>query len=269
MSRRFDVRELLVLVVGLIVLALASWGLVAWLAPRSPHAVSGTVADWEPGFKDLIRGQLEWSLNASLVDKPKTGAALAAIAKRLQDALPEPLPYKLEIVVTDSPQVNALTFPGGLIVVHSGLLERATPEETAAVLAHEMGHVAHHDSADLIVKTLVVASAAALTTDSQAVREAVQLLSRTAFSREVEDRADAFALDLLARARIRPSRLGDVLASTSESFEGKFVRKHLPFLQDHPDLDERVQKARGAPFAGPEEPFDVDWDAVQQELRNK
>lgn len=43
--------------------------------------------------------------------------------------------------------VNAVTLPGGRIVIFSGLLKAATsPDEVAGALGHELGHVRHHDA---------------------------------------------------------------------------------------------------------------------------
>jgi beta-barrel assembly-enhancing protease len=49
--------------------------------------------------------------------------------------------YRFKLVAND--QINATPFPGGLIYVNSGVLAAANSEsEVAAVLAHQMSHVA-------------------------------------------------------------------------------------------------------------------------------
>ena len=56
------------------------------------------------------------------------------------------LPYRFTVHVRNDPAINALAFPGGHIIVYTGLLEKVTSEnELAFVLAHEMGHYAHRD----------------------------------------------------------------------------------------------------------------------------
>jgi predicted Zn-dependent protease len=264
MRPRFSWKELLSLLGGLVVLAAVSWGVVAWLSP-GPAATSAE--GWEPAVKTLIRGQLETALNAPEIHKPKTAAALRIIEHRLEAALDAPLPSPLEIVVVASPEINAFTFPGGLIVVNEALLENAAaPEEVAAVLAHEMGHVFHRDPANSLRRSLLFASLATLTGDSGAVREIIQTLTQNALTRSVEDRADEFAFALLARARLRPSRLADFLNSLPDTPRGKFIQKNLAYLMDHPSKEQRVQKARLAPFSGPEEPLPIDWSEVKEEL---
>ena len=56
-------------------------------------------------------------------------------------------PWDIRIFVADEAQINAFAIPGGIIVFHSGLIFAAeTPEEVAAVLAHEIAHVTHRHS---------------------------------------------------------------------------------------------------------------------------
>src|SRR5438874_13371353 len=52
-----------------------------------------------------------------------------------------PLLYKFRII--NSKEVNSLGFPGGNIYIYRGLLEVASnDDELAAIIAHEIGHVA-------------------------------------------------------------------------------------------------------------------------------
>ena len=52
------------------------------------------------------------------------------------------LPYRFKVHVREAPTVNALAFPGGHIIVFTGLLNKVTSEnELAFVLAHEMGSI--------------------------------------------------------------------------------------------------------------------------------
>ncbi len=70
------------------------------------------------------------------VDKRK---AVDAIAQRLIEALPARR-YNYVVLIAKGP-VNALTMPGGRIVICDGLLKLTeTPEQLAGVLAHEIQH---------------------------------------------------------------------------------------------------------------------------------
>ncbi len=263
MGRSFSVRETLLVAAVLAVLLGVAWGVVTWVSPKSENPP----ASWELTVKSLLRDHLEEAVDAAEIHNPQVSAALQTIEKRLESGLEHPLPYPVEIVVVASSEINALTFPGGLIVVNRGLLEHAAnAEEVAAVLAHEMGHVFHHDPADALKRSLILASLSVLSSDSNALREVAQMLAHNAFTRTVEDRADDFAFAALARAGISPSHFGDFLAGLPDSPQGRFVQKNLPYLLDHPSRERRILKAKSAPFSGTVRPLAIDWAQVRSSL---
>lgn len=76
-----------------------------------------------------------------------------ALEKRVQDVgnkLASQLKdkrYEYHFYVVDQDAVNACTYPGGYIIVNSGLLKASnTDDELAGVLGHEIGHVIHRDT---------------------------------------------------------------------------------------------------------------------------
>ncbi len=69
------------------------------------------------------------------VSAPVVCDAFRALLERLRDS-GAIIPRDVQVIVVASATVNALTLPGDVITVDSGLLVRmATPEEMAAVLA--------------------------------------------------------------------------------------------------------------------------------------
>ena len=61
----------------------------------------------------------------------------------------------LNITLLNSREVNAFALPGGIVVVHTGLIQLAqTPEELAGVLAHEVQHVELRHSLKGMAKSL-------------------------------------------------------------------------------------------------------------------
>ena len=62
-------------------------------------------------------------------------------------------PFNYQITIVNSPEVNAIT-PPGHIIVYTGLLEAAENEsELAAVLSHELAHnYAHHQARAVLQK---------------------------------------------------------------------------------------------------------------------
>src|SRR5215470_16861013 len=75
---------------------------------------------------------------------------VATIARRVtQNRTLAPVSYRFRIV--NSKEINSVGFPGGAIYVNRGLLEIASnDDEIAAILAHEVSHVAsRHGTAQL------------------------------------------------------------------------------------------------------------------------
>lgn len=78
---------------------------------------------------------------------------------RVEQNIAENSDAKIPITVgiIQSPQINAMTLPGGFIFVNTGLLQAAGSEaQLAAVLAHETGHVAcRHAVANMTRRSLL------------------------------------------------------------------------------------------------------------------
>src|SRR6267154_1707948 len=85
-------------------------------------------------FSELILKQY------TVIENNAADTALQKITARLIDAL-DSSRYRYQFLILKNKQINAFTIPGGNIYVFSGLIELTeTPEELAAVLAHEIGH---------------------------------------------------------------------------------------------------------------------------------
>ena len=74
------------------------------------------------------------------------------------------------------------------------------------------------------------------------------------FSRDVEARADEFALELLRRAHLSPGALADALSRLGGATASPGLMK---YLESHPATQSRIQKARQA---------DADWNGRHREL---
>jgi len=65
------------------------------------------------------------------------------------------LPYQFRIV--NSKEVNSLGFPGGAVYIYRGLLQTASnDDELAAILAHEIGHIASRHGTAQLSRQLIV-----------------------------------------------------------------------------------------------------------------
>lgn len=213
-------------------------------------------------------------------DKPQLSSMLNQIAARLSAASERP-DLKYEVVMLNSPLVNAFALPNGSLYVTRGLLAVANDSsELAAVLAHEMAHVsARHASqrADEERKAVLVSRVLSdVLQDSQggAVALAKGKLSLASFSRAQELEADRIGVQTMARAGFDPYGASRFLLSMgrqaelrSASLGQKPQQPGLDFMSTHPSTPERVQLAVvaarqiGAPGVG-ERARDAYLDAI-------
>ncbi len=215
----------------------------------------------EKALRTLMLRQVK--AEEKVIEAPQVTKALAVIEARLLPPVGR-LPYDLQVLVVDSPRVNAVTMPGGLIVVYSGLARRMqSPEEMAAILAHELGHVVHRDSLALIARQLGLSVLIAILTGGRGqnlAQDALRTLVTRHYSREAEDSADAFAEELLPRAGVDPAAFADALEVLKKA-EGGEAPALLQYLDPHSAIDQRIERARAAakPAGFKALPIRVDW----------
>jgi predicted Zn-dependent protease len=161
--------------------------------------------------------------------------------------------------VLDSSELNALSCPGGTILVTRGMVLKAqNEEELSAILAHEIGHVSNRDGSKAIqqsrwmeVITLLGTEAAKKASGAEltklvslfegSVQDVVKTLMVKGYSREQEENADQSALVIMQRLGYDPNGLVDFLERLSkDQSEGR----KQGLLTTHPGLSERVSQAR-------------------------
>jgi beta-barrel assembly-enhancing protease len=158
-------------------------------------------------------------------------------------------------MVLDSDQINALSCPGGLVFICSGLLEQASDEdELAAILAHEVAHVSLRHGVGSVQNgewvqfgTLVAGEAserwgddevqAAVDDYGSAVEDVISTLVTRGYSRDTEFQADSLAAVILSTAGYDPAALGRVL-TTMTALD---TRSGPGFWQTHPSPEDRLE----------------------------
>jgi predicted Zn-dependent protease len=175
-------------------------------------------------------------------------------------------------LILDSDEINAFAAPGGDILVTRGLLRCATSEDAvAAILAHEIGHVAKQHGLkaikkDRLTKALIGVGATAAqvlgpdelasqtSTFKDSVGDITSTLVNSGYSREQELDADKAALANLRAIGYDPAALKDML----KVMQKKLKSGGLDFAKTHPDPKVRIAaievelKARKASAASPE-----------------
>jgi Zn-dependent protease with chaperone function len=173
------------------------------------------------------------------------------------------IPYPISVRVVRSPIVNALALPGGQVLVFDGLLKDAqSPDEVAAVLAHEFSHVALRHITENTLRHAGIGVVVMLLTGepSGATAGLVSGMVSLSFSRQAEAEADANGLQLLRKAGISAQGMGSFFRrlQNRETTNGS-----LPvFLSDHPSSASRAAIA-GNDQNLPPSLSSTEWQALQ------
>jgi len=153
----------------------------------------------------------------------KAGAAVTAV-ETVGRKLTAGSKYQYQWYVSKDPAVNAFAIPGGIIVVNSGLLKAAdSPDELAAVLAHEVQHVEQkHALKNMMNSAGIAAVVLVVLGDANAV---VMLMAHQVsaqyFNRQVETDADLKGVALLHKNNIK----ADGMVSFFEKMNAGFAQK--------------------------------------------
>jgi len=151
-------------------------------------------------------------------------------------------------LVIDSPVVNASAFLGANIAVHSGLILLTDEEsELAAVMAHELAHVAQNHLLRLIAyqrKSLPIALAGSLAAILIGVPQLViPVLSAGQqhainFTRDHEKEADRIGMQILAKAHYSPHGMPNMFMKMGAN--NRYESKHYEYLLTHPLYENRI-----------------------------
>lgn len=205
---------------------------------------------------------------------PALDRLLANLAKKLADASDRPdLSYR--VTVLNTPSINAFALPSGDLYITRGVVALANDtSEVAAVLAHEMAHVAARHAFDRADRERQAQLVSRVVSDvlndpqASALALAKSKLALARFSRIQELEADQMGVKTLARTGHDPyaaarflgsmARAASFRARASSSGEGEAP----DFLSTHPSTPERVQLAvNAARELGAPDPSKRDRDA--------
>ena len=155
------------------------------------------------------------------------------------------VPEPLDVSVLPSKIPNALALPGSNVILLDGLIQAAdTPDEVAAVLAHELGHVAGRHSMRNIVSEaglyFLLGVVLGDFTGGTLIIGATRVLLSAGYSRDVEREADTYAIRVMQGAGADPTALATLLERIStRSRPGAF-----DLISSHPATAERSAAIR-------------------------
>ena len=215
-----------------------------------------------------------------LCNDPKVDAYLTNLGMKLVAKLPtRGVQYPWEFHCVNSKEINAFALPGGYVFINRGAIEVADDEaQLAAVMAHELSHVAlRHGTAQASKAQLMQGAAGifggifggstggALLTQGVALGAGGLLLR---YSRSDETQADVLGTQALYDAGYDPR----AMAQFFERLQAETKGKNPPqFLSDHPNpgnrvdrVDEEVDKLGGVPQNAKRD--SAEFEAIKREV---
>jgi len=227
------------------------------LAPLVPFSV-------EKRIGEAVDQQIRALVGGKVCEDAAGRAAFATLMEKLARA--GDIEIALDAEVLSTPVPNAFALPGGRVYLLDGLLQPArNPDEIAGVLAHELGHVQHHDNMRRLIQTggtsFFVGLLLGDVAGSGAMIFAARSLIDAAYSRDAEQRADVFAVEVMHRLGRSPKPMGELLLRVTGA-EGD---KTVTILANHPLTEDRLaaMTKEDRPNSGAELLSASEWRALK------
>ena len=264
-------RRHLHLVLGLSAVALCAAAVVFVGIP----AASGPLARrTSPELERKIGDNMDSQV--SLAFRPCGGepgqAALRRLGGRLQSAAHTP--FDIRVRAVHAPMVNAFALPGGSVMVTDELIDlTATPDELAAVVAHEAAHVEKRHVMQAVWRSFGfgVLLDALVGGGSGAGQQAVLLMgsfTNLRYSREAEAEADAAGQDLLQAQGLSSQGMSPFFRRLTATSEGRNAEAVKTLLSDHPDTLRRAQMSASRARPGATAFTPAEWTAIKATCRD-
>jgi len=189
-----------------------------------------------------------------LNNNPAHVERVRAVAKRLipqTAAFRKDAPaWKWEVNVIGVPEMNAWAMPGGKMAVYSGLIDKlkATDDELAAVMGHEMAHVLREHgrerASQQMAQGLGLAIFGAVTGMGDVGMNVAQMAMDVTLtlpnSRTHETEADRIGVELAARGGYDPRAAVTLWEKMQKGAGGEPPK----FLSTHPSHEDRIKDLR-------------------------
>lgn len=192
---------------------------------------------------------LEIQKKMRIIHDPQMQLRLDGIAKKIAAASDrQDLIYSFKII--KDKELNAFSIPGGYVYLNTGLINIASDDELAGVLAHEVGHIAARHSVKRLQAVMgykIVMSIALRISRQESVVQATDIIfniGSLGYSRQDELLADKLAVRYSKRAGYSPYGIITFFEKlkVEQSKRGPNLKIH--FLSSHPDLALRIQKVK-------------------------
>jgi Zn-dependent protease with chaperone function len=227
------------------------------LAPLVPQSL-------ERKFGEASEVQIKTVFGDKICDNAAGQAAYDKLLTELREAAGLDASVEAHVLETQVP--NAFALPGGKVYLFSGLLAKAeNPDEIAGVLAHEFGHLKHRDNMRGMIynggTSFLIGLLFGDVTGSSALIFASRSVVTASYSREAEQGADDFSIDVMHRLGRPAKAMGKLLFRVT----GRGGGGSFSILASHPLSEDRLKHMSEADIApsGPPLLTDEEWKALK------
>jgi len=247
----------------ILVLALCAVGGAPAFAQRTPLKPGWNMFSPQQDVQVGRQAATDAARKLPMCNSPRADAYLTQLGKRLVAHLnTSGVEYPWEFHCVNDRSINAFALPGGFVFVNRGAVEAADNEaELAAVMAHELSHVALRHGTNQATKVQAAQAGVgffgALFGGSTGGALLTQLGSFTAggvllkYSRSAETQADVMGTQALYDSGYDPRAMAQFFEKLNQETKGKNPPQ---FLSDHPNpenrlerVDEEIDKLGGVP----------------------
>lgn len=178
-------------------------------------------------------------------------------------------PFDVRVRAVQAPFVNAFALPGGSVLVTDDLIREAeTPDELAAVVAHEVAHIEKRHVMQAVWRSLGVGLLldAVVGGGTGAGQQAVLLAGQATdlrYGRDAELEADQRGQALLVGAGMSSQGMAPFFERMHGEGEDKRLAAAAEFVSTHPDSGRRAQRARDGARSGAAALSPSEWAAVR------
>lgn len=195
---------------------------------------------------------------------------------------------RVEIVIVDSPEINAFAVPGGIIGINNGLLLYAqTEDELVTVLSHEIAHLSQrHFSRGVefqqknqpLALAAMLASFVLLATVGAdagmaglAATQATAQDSALRYSRTNEQEADRVGMQTLVAAGFDPQAAPSMFERMMQASRYSSSERIPEFLRTHPLSENRIADTRNRARQYPktEPTISLDYQLMRARVTNE
>ena len=228
------------------------------LAPLVPKPIERRIGD-------ASEVQVKTIFGREACSDPAGQAAFSRLVNRLRDAagLDDDA---MTAGVLPSSMPNAFALPGGKVFVLNALIDKAnSPDELAGILAHELGHLKHHDNMRGLIynggTSFLIGLLFGDVTGSSAVIFASRSVVEASYSREAETAADTFAIEIMHKLGRSPKPAAELMFRIT----GKEGGSGFTILASHPLTEDRLARMtkEDRPASGPPLLTDKEWQALK------